>query len=181
MPRGSDVRNLSTKLTFSGALTWFGLLLSYPGVACSPPQDFPEKPRIPISRQAKLAFDQADAVVDGVIVRRNGYDYRKKRLTPALLKVERVWKGPKQRYFVISVDGCNNDFWKSGEKVRLLLDTVPDIRGHWYAPPNLNLPSPSVTFLDSDVQDYTKSFAHEIDRLVGSRRSPTTAVIPDGW
>ena len=145
--------------------------------ACSPPsRDY----KVPLlANQVKQHLKQADAIVDGEIIRVGGYDQKNKKEIPALLKVKRIFKGPNVQTFFLRIPGggCEIGFRRK-EKVRLLLS---ESGGSWAALENLNRPYPIFGgSIDSHSIDNRVLYARLLDKRIGSPRSLDTAIMPDG-
>lgn len=145
-------------------------------LGCSPKS--PDYNPLPLAVQAKQNIMRADALVDGEIVRLGGYDYKTKTPIPVLLKVRKVFKGPRFSSFSLRMPGggCEISFYKK-EKVRLLLSRNGD---SWAALEYLNRPSPSLANIGDHLVDYRLPYARAIDKQIGSSRSSDTAIAPDG-
>ncbi|MCW2392267.1 hypothetical protein [Sphingobium sp. B11D3A] len=166
-------RSLQTSI-FS--LCW--VLSASAAFACSPTR--PDYKSLPLSDQVKQNIRQADAIVDGEIVRVSGYDYKNKREIQALLKVRKIIKGPSVRVFSLRLPagGCEI-FFRRKEKVRLLLS---ETGGSWAARETLNLPSPALSEAPGDrLIDNRLPYAKLIDKQIGIPRSADTAVVPWGF
>jgi len=127
----------------------------------------------PIIEQARQNILQADAIVDGKIVRLGGYDYRAKKPIPVILKVSKVFKGPRLSSFSLRIPagGCEISFHRK-EKVRLLLS---EANGSWAAIEHLNLPYPIFGEASEGMIDYRLPYARALDEQIGFPRSPDTA------
>lgn len=145
--------------------------------ACSPPS--PDYKAPALTDQVKQNIRQADAIVDGEIVRVSGYDQKNKKEIPAVLKVNRILKGPKIQAFFLRIPGggCEIGFRRK-EKVRLLLS---ESGGSWAALETLNLPSPALSGSSgTHLIDNRIPYARLLDKQVGLPRSADTAVTPEG-
>ena len=166
-------RSLRTSI-FS--LCW--VLSASAAFACSPPPPNYKPP--PLSDQVKQNIRQADAIVDGDIVRVSGYDYKNKKEIPALLKVTKNIKGPIVRVFSLRVPagGCEI-FFSRKEKVRLLLSRAGE---SWAALEPLNLPSPIFSISPEDrLIDNSLLYAKLMDKQIGMPRSADTTIAPGGF
>lgn len=148
------------------------------GIACSLPTPDFKPPSLTV--QARQHIAQADAIVDGEIVRISGWDYKNKREIPALLRVTRILKGPKLTAFSLRLPGggCEIFFWRK-ERVRLLLS---ESKGSWAALHILNLPSPVFSGSpDTRSIDNRIPYARLIDKQIGLPRSADTVITLDGY
>ena len=145
-------------------------------LGCSLPS--PDYKAPPIIEQARQNILQADAIVDGKIVRLGGYDYRAKKPIPVILKVSKVFKGPRLSSFSLRIPagGCEISFHRK-EKVRLL---ISEANGSWAAIEHLNLPYPIFGEASEGMIDYRLPYARALDEQIGFPRSPDTAFTPAG-
>ena len=73
-------------------------------------------------REARRVLDQATAVVDGEVVRAMTAGQ------PALVRAERVLKGPNQEFFAVGErDSCDVALTEAGQRLRLVLTGGPDL------------------------------------------------------
>jgi hypothetical protein len=164
------LRNMQTSLFVIGALK------ASSAFACSlPPRDY-KAPRL--IDQVKQHIGQADAIVDGEIVRVSVYDQKNKKQLPAILKVTRIHKGPRVHTFALRIPGggCEIWFWRK-EKVRLLLS---ESGGTWAALETLNLPYPVYSGSLTRSIDNRSIYSRLVDKQIGSPRSLDAAITPEG-
>ena len=137
------------------------LLLWAPAAyACSPANPDVPKPSLKeIQAEATWIIRKSVAIIDAAVIRPNGY--KRTGEIPALLRVSRVIKGPKQAAYLVysEASSCDYVFERKDERARVLLETrtLPDGSKQWYASSRLN------SSLYAKAVDHLLRFARPVD------------------